>query len=206
MLPVFSMRCIHTLATIAAAGSLALTASACAHKRADYDYRTEKLQDAVYRVGPGDVLKVNVWKNEQLSQDVSVRPDGAITLPLVGDIAVAGKTLEQIDASISAEGARFFTEPLSVTTQVLEIKSYRIYVLGEVQKPGEYSPSTQVTVLQALSLGGGLTRFASSDDIMIIRHDGKGARRIPFVYGQVVRQGDLEPNFVLQTGDTVVVP
>lgn len=183
-----------------------LSASGCAHARSDYDYRAEKLHDSAYRVGPGDILKVNVWKNEQLTQELSVRPDGAITLPLLGDIQVAGKTLEQVDTAISEQGGRFFTEPLSVTTQVLEIKSYRVYVLGEVQKPGEYSPATQVTVLQALSLGGGFTRFASSDEIMVIRHDEKGARRIPFVYSQVVRRGALEENLVLQSGDTVVVP
>lgn len=195
----------RTLAT----GSLlviGLFSLSCGHSRSGYDYRAENLGDAIYRVGPGDVLKVNVWKNDQLSQEVSVRPDGAITLPLLGDVQVAGKSLEQIDAAIIGQGSRFFTEPLSVTTQVLQIKSYRIYVLGEVQKPGEYTPGTQVTVLQALSLGGGLTRFASSDEIVVIRHDEKGPRRIPFVYSEVVRRGGLEANLVLQSGDTVVVP
>lgn len=186
--------------------SLALSVTACAHTRPDYDYRTEKLLESVYRVGPGDVLKINVWKNEHLSQELSVRPDGAITLPLLGDVQVVGKTLEQVDAAIAAQGARYFTEPLSVTTQVIEIKSYKIYVLGEVQKPGEYSPATQVTVLQALSLGGGFTRFASTDEIVVIRRDDKGARRIPFAYSEVVKRGALEENLLLKSGDTVVVP
>jgi polysaccharide export outer membrane protein len=164
------------------------------------------VQQSAYHVGPGDVLKVNVWKNEQLTQQLAVRPDGAITLPLIGDIDVAGKTLEQVDSAIAQQGARFFTEPLSVTTQVIEVKSYRVYVLGEVAKPGEFAPASAVTVLQALSLGGGFTRFASPDEIMVIRKDDKGVRRIPFVYSQVVKNGDMQENVVLQSGDTVVVP
>lgn len=201
------MSCSKTHATAAVALWIALSAPACFQARSDFDYRSEtSLNDAVYRVGAGDVLKVNVWKNEQLSQNVSVRPDGAITLPLLGDISVSGKSLPQIDAAIAERGARYFTEPLSVTTQVVEIKSYRIYVFGEVQKPGEYTPASQVTVLQALSLGGGFTRFASADEIIVLRYDDKGARRIPFVYSDIVRAGDLAGNLVLQTGDTVIVP
>lgn len=201
------MSCSKTHATVFVALLFALSSSACGHARADFDYRAEQsLSDATYRVGPGDVLKINVWKNDQLSQNVSVRPDGAITLPLLGDIEVSGKSLDQVDAAITERGTRFFTEALSVTTQVVEIKSYRIYVFGEVQKPGEYTPATQVTVLQALSLGGGFTRFASADEIIVIRHDDKGARRIPFVYNDIVRTGDLAGNLLLQTGDTVIVP
>lgn len=200
------MKAIRTLAQLFALFLLLFSVIGCAHGRSDYDYRAEKLRESVYRVGPGDVLRVNVWKNDQLSQEISVRPDGAITLPLLGDIQVAGKTLEQVDSAISEQGARFFTEPLSVTTQVIEIKSYRIYVLGEVQRPGEYSPATQVTVLQALSLGGGFTRFASADDIVVIRQDDKGARRIPFAYSEVVKRGALDENLLLKSGDTVVVP
>lgn len=199
------MRRFHSFAK-ALAPVLAIWALGCAHPGSNYDYRSEQAGSASYRVGPGDVLRVNVWKNEQLTQELSVRPDGAITLPLLGDVHVAGKTLEQVDTAISEQGARFFTEALSVTTQVIEIKSYRIYVLGEVQKPGEYSPTSQVTVLQALSLGGGFTRFANSDEIVVIRHDDRGARRIPFVYSHVVRHGALETNLVLHSGDTVIVP
>jgi len=199
------MKRTHSFTTIAAI-ALAISTVGCRHARPDYDYASEKIAETQYRVGPGDVLRVNVWKNDQLTQEVSVRPDGAITLPLLGDVHVAGKTLEQVDALIAERGQRFFTEPLSVTTQVIEIKSYRIYVLGEVQRPGEYSPATKVTVLQALSLGGGFTRFASTDEIVVIRNDEKGPRMIPFVYSDVVRNGYLDENLVLQSGDTVVVP
>lgn len=187
--------------------SLVAAFAGCASApRPNYDYRAEQVQQAEYHVGPGDVLKVNVWKNEQLTQQLAVRPDGAITLPLLGDVNVAGKTLAQVDAAIAQQGARFFTEPLSVTTQVLEVKSYRVYVLGEVQKPGEFAPASAVTVMQALSLGGGFTRFASPDEITIIRKDAKGVRRIPFVWTQVVKNGDMQENVMLESGDTVVVP
>jgi polysaccharide export outer membrane protein len=175
--------------------------------RPTYPYQGERAaQNAVYRVGNGDVLKINVWKNEQLSQQVTVRPDGAVTLPLLGDVAVAGKSVDEIAGAIAEQGKRFFNEPLNVTVQVAEIKSYRVYVLGEVQKPGEYAPQNQVTILQALSLGGGFSRFASPDQIMVIRKDGRGVRRIPFVWSQVVHAGDLAEDIVLQSGDTVIVP
>jgi polysaccharide biosynthesis/export protein len=177
----------------------------CGAARPTYDYQTEQTR-AVYRVGPGDVLKINVWRNEQMSQQVTVRPDGAVTMPLIGDVPVAGKGVDDIAQSMVEQAKRYFTEPLSITVQVAEIKSYRLYVLGEVQKPGEFAPTVQVNVLQALALAGGFSRFASPDDIMVIRNDGRGTRRIPFVYTQVVRSGDLRENIVLQTGDTVVVP
>ena len=152
------------------------------------------------------MLKVSAWKNDQVSQQVTVRPDGAITLPLLGDVPAAGRTVGQIAETIVQESKRFFTEPLSVTVQVVEIKSYRVYVLGEVQRPGEYAPSSPVTVLQALALGGSFTRWADPDAIVVVRQDARGARRIPFVYGQVVDQGDMRENLLLQSGDTVIVP
>jgi polysaccharide export outer membrane protein len=183
----------------------AALATACGAAKPTYDYQAEQTRSG-YKVGPGDVLKISVWKNEQLSQQVTVRPDGAITMPLLGDVPVAGKGVEEISKAIVQQGMRYFNEALNVTVQVGEIKSYRLYVLGEVQKPGEFAPTTQVNVLQALSLAGGFSRFASPDDIMVIRNDGRGTRRIPFVYTQVVRAGDLRQNIVLETGDTVVVP
>jgi polysaccharide export outer membrane protein len=157
-------------------------------------------------VGPGDVLQVSVWKNDQLSQKVGVRPDGAITLPLLGDVPVAGKTGGEIATDISQRATKYFNEPPSVTIQISEIKSYRVYVLGEVQRPGEYVPGQQVTVLQALSLGGGFTRFANADQITVVRQDDKGTRRIPFVFSQVIGQGDMRENILLRSGDIVVVP
>ncbi len=184
----------------------ALAPAACATAKPTFDYQAEQVRASAYLVGLGDVLQVNAWKNDQVSQRVSVRPDGAITLPLLGDLPAAGKTVIELAADISRESKRFFTEPLSVTVTAAEIKSYRIYALGEVTKPGELAPTTQVNVLQALALAGGFSRFADADHVLIVRKDARGVRRIPFVYSQVVDHGDMRENITLQSGDTLIVP
>jgi polysaccharide export outer membrane protein len=159
-----------------------------------------------YRIGPGDVLKVVVWKHEELSTQVSVRPDGAISLPLVGDVPATGRSASEISADVQARLHRFYHDDPPVTVQVHEVKSYKIYVVGEVNKPGEYAPGQEVTVLMSLSLAGGFTRFADPDRIVIVRRDARGERRIPFDYAAVVHHGDLRQNIALELGDTVIVP
>jgi len=180
--------------------------SACRGARPQYDYAHELRIMKTYTVGPGDVLEVRVWHNEQLSRRVTVRPDGFITLPLVGDVPCGGNTVEKISADIANRGATYYTDPLVVSVEVAELHSYRVYVLGEVLRPGEYTPTAQVTVLQAISLSGGFTRFAAPDDIIIVRKDGRGERRIPFSYSFVVNEGDFRENLPLMTNDTVIVP
>jgi polysaccharide biosynthesis/export protein len=184
---------------------LAVT-TGCSSARPQYDYNTELRVMRTYTVGAGDVLEVRVWHNDQLSRRVTVRPDGFVTLPLVGDIACGGKTVELISKEITQKGTEFYTEPLVVSVEVAELHSYRVYVLGEVTRPGEFTPTGQVTVLQAIALAGGFTRFASSNEILIVRKDTHGERRIPFAYTQVVDNGDLRENLPLLTNDTVVVP
>jgi polysaccharide biosynthesis/export protein len=179
---------------------------ACSPARPQYDYVRELRIMKTYSVGPGDVLEVRVWHNDQLSRRVTVRPDGFITLPLVGDVLCGGNTVEKIAADIATRGATYYTEPLVVSVEVAELHSYRIYVLGEVLRPGEYSPTAQVTVLQAIALSGGFTRFAAPDEIIIVRKDIHGERRIPFSYSFVVDKGDLRENLPLTTNDTVIVP
>jgi len=159
-----------------------------------------------YRVGPGDVLKVNVWKHDELSQQVTVRPDGKVSLPLMGDIEADGRTVDEIAADILKRSARFFTDSPPVSVQVAEVRSYKIYVVGEVLRSGEFTPNHQVTVLHGLALAGGFTRFANADRIVIVRKDSHGERRIPFDYDAVVNGGDLQENLALQSGDTVIVP
>ena len=159
-----------------------------------------------YRVGDGDVLKINVWKHDALSQSVTVRPDGKISLPLIGDVDADGRTVDEISAEIAKRGARFFQDNPPVTVQVSEVRSYKIYVVGEVQRGGEFTPNHQVTVLQGLAMAGGFTRFANADRIIIVRKDSHGERRMPFDYSAVVDKGDLQENLALQTGDTVIVP
>jgi polysaccharide export outer membrane protein len=159
-----------------------------------------------YRIGPGDVLKVVVWKHEELGAQVAVRPDGAISLPLVGDVAATGRSAVEIAGDVQQRLHRFYQDDPPVTVQVQEVKSYKIYVVGEVTKPGEFSPSQEVTVLMSLSLAGGFTRFADPDRIVVVRRDSRGERRIPFDYSAVVRRGDLRQNIALELGDTVIVP
>ena len=196
------MRAPHPeLVTVAA-----LSAAACGASPPRYDYNAERSATRGYSVGPGDVLQVNAWKNEALSQRVIVRPDGFVTLPLLGDVLAGGRTVDKIAAEIAERATRFYHEPPVVSVDVAELHSYRVYVLGEVTRPGEFAPKAQVNVLQAIALAGGFTRFAAPDRIVIIRRDQHGERRIPFVYAQVVEEGDLRENVPLQTNDTLVVP
>jgi polysaccharide export outer membrane protein len=169
-----------------------------------YNWRAESALG--YRIGPGDVLKVVVWKHEELSTQVSVRPDGAISLPLVGDVLATGRSASEIAGDVQTRLHRFYQDDPPVTVQVQEVKSYKIYVVGEVNHPGEFAPSQEVTVLMSLSLAGGFTRFADPDRIVIVRRDSKGERRIPFDYSRVVESGDLQENIGLELGDTVIVP
>ena len=159
-----------------------------------------------YRIGPGDVLKIVVWKHDELGAQVAVRPDGAVSLPLVGDIPATGRSAVEIAADVQQRLHRFYQDDPSVMVQVQEVKSYKIYVVGEVNKPGEFAPSQEVTVLMSLSLAGGFTRFADPDRVVIVRRDARGERRIPFDYSAVVQHGDLQQNIALELGDTVIVP
>jgi polysaccharide export outer membrane protein len=170
----------------------------------NYNWRAESALG--YRIGPGDMLKVVVWKHDELSTQVAVRPDGAISLPLVGDVPATGRSATEIATDVQRRLHRFYQDDPPVTVQVQEVKSYKIYVVGEVNKPGEFAPSQEVTVLMSLSLAGGFTRFADPDRIVIVRRDARGERRIPFDYSAVVHHGDLQQNIALELGDTVIVP
>jgi polysaccharide biosynthesis/export protein len=185
---------------------VALTLAGCGGARPHFDFDAERRATNAYSVGPGDLLAINVWKNEALTQRVIVRPDGFVTLPLIGDVAAGGRTVDAIASDVADRCQRFYTERPVVSVEVAELHSYRIYVLGEVTRPGEFTPRGQVTVLQAIALAGGFTRFAAPDQIQIVRRDAQGDRRIPFVYGQVVDHGDLAEDLPLQSNDTLVVP
>jgi polysaccharide export outer membrane protein len=183
-----------------------LSFSACGAARPSYDFEAERRAASTYVVGAGDVLQIRAWKNDALSQRVVVRPDGYITLPLVGEVRAGGRGAQAIGAEIATRASQFYVEPPVVAVEVAELHSYRVYVLGEVARPGELAPRGPITVLQALALAGGFTRFAAPDDTVIVRHDAHGTRRIPFVYRQVVENGDLRENLPLVSDDVVVVP
>jgi polysaccharide biosynthesis/export protein len=181
---------------------LCLWLCACGTARPRYDFAAEQRAPFGYTVGTGDVLQVRAWKNDALTQRVTVRPDGYVTLPLVGDVLAGGRNAQAIAVDITARAAAFYTDAPRVDVELAELHSYRVYVLGEVARPGELSPRGPITVLQALALAGGLTRFAAPNDTVIIRGD----RKIPFVYREAVEKGDLAENITLQSGDEVVVP
>jgi len=185
---------------------IAAASLGCSPKGPFYDFEAERRASLAYTVGPGDVLQVRAWKNEALSQRVTVRLDGYITLPLVGDVAAEGRPVELIARDIAQRAAKFYTEAPVVAVEVAELHSYRIYVVGEVGHPGEFTPRGRVAVLQAIALAGGFTRFAAPDKVVILRRDARGERRIPFAYGRVVDGGDLLQDLPLQPNDTVVVP
>jgi len=161
--------------------------------------------DPAYLLGPEDVVKVAVWKDEHLTQETVVRPDGMITFPLIGDVAAAGRTTEDVRNEIAKRLSKYLPNP-NVTVTVLKVLSYRIYVLGRVNKPGEFLVGHHTDVLQALSMAGGLTPYASENDIKIMRRSGGDQQVFLFRYGDMQKERDLKQNILLQRGDVVMVP
>jgi polysaccharide export outer membrane protein len=158
-----------------------------------------------YEVQPGDLLHVAVWKEADLDQDVLVRPDGGFSFPLAGDVRAAGKTVEELRLELTEKLSRFVTD-LFVTVQVREINGNKIYVIGQVNRPGEFVVNPRVDVMQALTLAGGTTTFASPNGIFVLRREQNQQRTMPFRFDDVVNGKRLEQNILLQSGDVVVVP
>lgn len=161
--------------------------------------------DPAYRIGPEDALEISVWKEDSLKSNVLVRPDGGVSFPLVGDLGVAGRTAAEVRDEIVRRLTRFVPEP-EVTVSVVRVASLRVYVIGRVNRPGEFSVGRPIDVLQALSLAGGLTPFAAEDEIRIIRRIGGQAVALPFDYRSLRRGGDLTQNILLRGGDVLLVP
>jgi polysaccharide export outer membrane protein len=158
-----------------------------------------------YEIKPGDVLHVSVWREEGLDQEVLVRPDGGFSFPLAGDVNAIGKTVEELRTEIADRLARFIPG-LVVTVAVKEINGNKVYVIGQVNRPGEFVVNPQVDVMQALSIAGGMTAFASTDDISVLRPRGGRQVALPFSYNDVLRGRNLEQNILLEAGDVVLVP
>lgn len=159
-----------------------------------------------YRIQPGDVLTVSVWKEPDLQGDVLVRPDGGLSFPLVGEVAAERMTMAQLQQELSTKLRRFLPEP-SVTIALKQLGGNRIYVLGKVNRPGEFTFSKPLDVMQAISLAGGMTPYAAANDIKILRRKPSGSQdAVPFRYGEVERGQSLPQNIILNSGDTVVVP
>jgi polysaccharide export outer membrane protein len=159
-----------------------------------------------YLIGPEDVLEVMVWKNTDLTRVVRVRPDGKVSLPLLGDLQAAGLTATQLQDTISTGLAQYYKEPPQVSVLVQEVNSYAIFLLGEVRKPGRYVVKTGTTFLQALTLAGGFTDFAATNRIIIRRQDPTNHDEtvMSLRYRDVV--ASQQGNVLLQPGDTIIIP
>lgn len=158
-----------------------------------------------YTVNPGDVLSITVWKEEDLMRQVIVRPDGAFSFPLTGDVQAEGKSIEQIRQAVAGHLEKFIPEPV-VTVAVEDLSGNKVYVIGQVNRPGAFLAVGQVDVMQALSMGGGTTTFAQLDDIKILRRVNGQLIAIPFDYKDIEKGKRLNQNIVLEPGDVVVVP
>ncbi|MDR4459416.1 MAG: polysaccharide export protein [Nitrospirales bacterium] len=161
-------------------------------------------------LGPEDVIEVVVWKTPELSRKVVIRPDGKISMALIGDVVASGLTTDQLAQKI-LEKYKAFKENPSVSVNVIEVNSYYVFIVGEVEKPGKLPLKSYTTVLQAMSLAGGFSQFASRDNILVIRNvedeEGKLKEiRIPLRYSDLISEDGGMYNLTLKSGDTVIVP
>lgn len=161
--------------------------------------------DPEYRLGAEDVMLISVWKDEQLTREVVVRPDGMFSFPLIGDVQAEDRTVDQIRTDLVQRLTKYIPNA-NVSVAVTKVVSYKVYVVGRVNKPGEYLIGHYTDVLQALSLAGGLTPFAAENDIKVMRRMGREQHAIPFRYGDIRKGRELEQNIILQRGDVVMVP
>jgi len=169
----------------------------------------EEIKKAVkldpYLLNPGDVLAISVWREDTLQQEVLVRPDGYFTFPLAGEIEAAGNTVEDVRKDLVKKLSEYIPDAV-VTVATIQIGGNKVYVIGQVNKPGEFLVNPRVDVMQALAMAGGMTAFADSKDIRVLRRRGHVRMAIPFNYNDLERGKRLQQNVILQPGDVVVVP
>jgi polysaccharide biosynthesis/export protein len=159
-----------------------------------------------YTVKAGDTLAIAVWKEPDLTSNaVLVRPDGSFSFPLVGQVDARGKGVLELQTLVTERLRKYISDPV-VTVSVQEVKGNKVYVIGQVAKPGDFVVNPSVNVMQALSMAGGTTAFASLNSIIILRNTPSGQVALPFHYNDVIHGKDLAQNVVLQAGDVVVVP
>lgn len=158
-----------------------------------------------YVIGAEDVLTVVFWWDKEMSAEVVVRPDGRISLPLLNDVRAAGYTPEQLKAELEKQAAKFLADP-NATVVVKEINSRKVFVTGQVAKPGSYPLIGEMNVLQLLAHVGGLLEYADAKNIVILRNENGREQRFKFNYKDVVKGKNVQQNIALKPGDTVVVP
>lgn len=179
---------------------------------AQSDALTGMMIPADFVIGTSDVLQVNFWRDKDLSVEVTVRPDGKVTLPLLSDVHAAGLTPEQLRDRLTEQARKYVVDP-TVTVVVKQINSRRVFITGEVARPGMYLLSDQMTVVQLIALAGGLTPFAKAKDIIIMRAESNGTVRpkgepvaLRFNYKDFLARRNLRQNVELKPGDTIIVP
>ena len=198
-------------ALLLAAGSLGAAAAdaqsrpATASRRADPSPVATVPPPIEYVIGPEDVLGIVFWREPDLSGDVTVRPDGRITIPVIGELQAAGRRPEVLQTEI-ATAANKYISGVNVVVIVRTINSRKVFVTGRVTAPGAYPLMGPLTVIQAIALAGGLTEFAEPKGITILRMENGKSRTVPFNYQDIAKGKSLEQNVLLQPGDTIVVP
>ena len=158
-----------------------------------------------YRIGPEDTLLISVWKNHAITKTVPVRPDGMISLPLVQDVQAAGLTPMELRDALTKKLSEFMPSP-EVSVILIEVRSFKVSVIGEVVKPSRYELKSRTTVLDVLAIAGGFNEFAKRNRVVILRPDGNVMKRIPFDYSKVITPGGEHLNFYLMPGDIILVP
>lgn len=158
-----------------------------------------------YQIGAGDVLAISVWNNPDLTRVVPVLPDGKISFPLIGELKVSDLTVPQLMEALKKALAPYAPNP-QLSVEVQQTRSLTVYVIGKVNRPGNFSYTSNIDVLQALSMAGGLNPFAKRSSIKILRTTKTGKKEIAFDYDAVTEDGELEQNIELQRGDVVIVP
>lgn len=161
--------------------------------------------ESSYSPGPDDVLLISVWKEEALTREVVVTPDGKITFPLIGEIVVQGHTIDEVRQEVQTK-LEEFSPGAPVSIMVIKVNSPKVYITGKVMRPGAYLMPENLTVMQALALAGGFNPFAERGDVLILRQARGKMQPMPFDYDAVAKGKHLEQNIILNRGDTIVVP
>jgi polysaccharide export outer membrane protein len=184
------------------------SAAGCVEEQVNY--KVDMVPPGEFLLGPEDVLIVTVWKNTDLSREVVIRPDGMISMPLIGDVSAANLTANNLAKRISDRLTEYMASPI-VSVQLKEVNSYFIYVMGEVTKPGKYPLKSYANVMQGISLAGGFTPFAKKNKMKVLRVTVNGSSEknqieIPVQYDNILKGNATVGNFYLRSGDVIVVP
>ena len=161
--------------------------------------------ESTYQIGPADVLEISVWKDESLTRQLVVPPDGIMSFPLIGDLDVKYMTVTDVRKAITKKLSEYVPDA-TVSVILLKLDSLRAYVIGKVNKPGQFEITMETSVMQILSMAGGINPFADGNKILILRQINKKTVKIPFNFDQVMKGENLQQNILIQRGDVVVVP